>query len=95
MQPIEKIANAALCTSGGKIIAVARPGRHGDVIKMMVGDLGYSREDVGYSVQGFTTTAARFVGRSVAFLIARDALQLKPETKVLNGLADLFSEDIW
>lgn len=95
MSGIERIDCAALCLRSGKVISLPRPARHGDVIRHMIDLLGLTREDVGFSIQGFTTTQRRFVGRAVAFLIAYDAEQLKAETRVIGGVMQLFSEDVW
>lgn len=87
----ERIAVAA-CRGGpgGKVYAVGRPGRHGDVFK------GMEAHGVDYfpqpDDQGFVTNKGRFVGRIEARDIAVAAGQLLPRA---SAGPELYSECVW
>jgi hypothetical protein len=70
---------------------VARPGRHPDVIRLMVKS-GVPAPIVG--IQGFITNDGDFHMRRKALMIARREGQLlKPDEK--RDGDELFSEDVW
>lgn len=77
---------AAAIRSGGVIITVERPGRHGDCINFL------HRLGQDYADQGFLTNRGRFVDRKQAARIAWEAGQGSAR-EICNG--NLFSEDLW
>lgn len=86
---------AAILSEDGEVHSVPRPGRHHDVIALMIGK-GYPAPIRGE--QGFLVAVpggkmdGRFVRRVPAKHIARAAGQLRPTAMPLR---ELFSEDIW
>lgn len=82
----ERITTAAI-KSGGVIVTVERPLRHGSCINFLNAHGLEYRE-----CQGFLTSTGRFVDRQEAGLIAKAAGQGEPRD-VCNG--NLFSEDLW
>ena len=81
----ERITTAAI-KSGGVIVTVERPGRHGECINWL------NRLGQDYMGQGFLTSHGRFVDRVEAGRIAKAAGQGEPRA-LCNG--NLFSEDLW
>lgn len=85
----ERIEFAAIRDHDGKVYWVERPGRHGDVIRLMV--------NVGRPIpingkQGFVTDRGRFVDRQEACRLALACGQIdKPKFQPNT----LFSEDVW
>jgi hypothetical protein len=78
---------------GEAVYSVPRPGRHGDVYRVIEADpVADIANDGGPDTQGFLTSTGRFVGRIEARDLARQAGQLLPETKPHS---ELFSEDVW
>ena len=84
----ETIDRAAISHNGG-VFDVPRPGRHHDVIALMR-NLGIPAPIRG--LQGFITSAGRFVDRMEAATIATVAGQIKEKTGPTHVL---FSEDMW
>ena len=87
--PDERIAVAAV-RQDGEIFSLPRPGRHCNVIALMV-KKGFPIPITGEN--GFLTEGGRFVGREEAMKIALEADQLlsraNPEARKLT------SEDVW
>ena len=73
------------------VYSVPRPGRHGDVIKLMRG-AGLPRITVNLLNQGFTTHSGVFVNREAAYIIAKDSGQLRGDGSFPGTL---FTEDLW
>ena len=85
-----EIESAAIMSAvDGKVHSVPKPGRHHDVIALMVA-LGYDKPIRGE--QGFLTNTGLFVRRVPAKNIAREAGQLL-DTEM--GHRRLYSEDVW
>lgn len=85
----EKIDAAAIRLSDGVVVAVARPGRHHDVIRKVK----EQNLNLRQAVQGFLIDLNRFVDREEAFKIASSAGQIirnKPK-----AITWLYSEDLW
>ena len=80
---------AAIQDADGTVFSVPRPGRHPDVIKLMV-SLGKPTPVKGQ--QGFVTNQGRFVDRIEGKTIAKEANQLIERA---SKLPKLFSEDLW
>lgn len=70
----------------GMVYSLPRPARHHHILHAMP-EMGRSPSR---SMQGFLTSTGRFVGRRQARVIAIRAGQVEP-----NGIAELFSEDLW
>jgi len=94
-----EIIVAAAIRINGVVCAVEKPGRHHDVIHRLAGAFD-KRPIVG--VQGFVTSAGRFVDRFEAARIATAADQILPvdgsdgvaiKRDLIGGR--LFSEDVW
>jgi hypothetical protein len=87
---------AAAIKEGRLVCSVARPGRHGDVMRQMATE-GFPIPIVGQ--QGFLTSDGLFVDRVEANRIAVIAEQTK--LGPCNGIAfetvgrELYSEDVW
>ena len=88
MSDQETIATAAILHEGAPY-SVPRPGRHGDVVRLLDGKFPGAGPFV--EEQGFMTSAGRFVGREEAGRIALAAGQ----TPALRWGRELFSEDLW
>lgn len=91
METIETIEKAAILRNGN-IYSISRPGRHHDVIRMIVESLGL--QTIGDHEQGFVTSLGRFARRKPAAIIARAAGQIG-EVKNTSPQDTLFSEDLW
>ena len=92
---IERITSAAVCYSG-MIISMASPARHPDVVHKLHAVLEAQRADTSFVhllEQGFVTSTGRYVGRKEAYMIAKEAGQLKDG--VGDAPPDLYSEDVW
>lgn len=90
-----KITNAAIKSNiTGEVYYVPKPGRHSDVIFMMV-EQGHASPVAG--IQGFITSNGQFVDRRLAFAIAYLAKQITQEQydRRKDGIYELFSEDVW
>lgn len=85
------IVRAAILHAG-RVYSVDRPGRHGDVIRIMA---QAGLDAAAMHDQGFLTDTGRFVDRVQARQIAARSGQLLPPRK--NGYTGpkLFSEDLW
>lgn len=85
--PLPRVERAAIKASNGHVFSVARPGRHHDVIRLMV-----EKGANPHGEQGFVLTDGRFVDRAKAADIALKTGQ----TKALKfNRYELFSEDLW
>jgi hypothetical protein len=73
----------------GEVHSLPSPARHIDVIMDMAAK-GYPPGST--LIQGFVTTAARFVDRKEAFRLAQNGGQIKDTPR---GPPDLHSEDMW
>jgi len=82
------VAVAAIRAMDGKVFSVPRPGRHHDVIALMVKE-GYPIPVRG--LQGFLLSNGEFVGRLMAARIAKEAGQIKDT----QWPPQLYSEDLW
>ena len=80
---------AAIQDHDGKVYSVPRPGRHHDVIKIMVHE-GIKIPITGE--QGFVLSNGNFVSRKAAKLIAINAHQLLERASKRD---ELFSECVW
>jgi len=86
----DRVGQAAIMTSDGKVWSVPRPGRHDAVFKL-ISRAGY--ESPYHEVHGFITERdGVFLTRAQALRIARASGQLK---KPLIGGGILTSEDLW
>lgn len=85
---MEIIVRAAIKSDDGAIYSVPQPGRHHNIIALMV-DIGHSKPIRG--VQGFVTSSGKFVDRREAAKIAFESGQIKKETQPIT----LYSEDLW
>lgn len=87
----ERIVRAAIWWQNA-VWSVEKPGRHGDVIRLMAArpdhDLAHTHS------QGFLTSEGRYVGRETAFQIATAAGQIIKKTGN-PGDTTLYSEDVW
>lgn len=83
----ETITNAAI-QHGGITYSLDRPGRHGDILKLMAG-VRVDRLPIQPEEQGFLTSEGRFVDRKEAMRIAFDAGQIEEQK------SELFTEDLW
>jgi hypothetical protein len=81
---------AAACLRNGLIYSVPRPGRHGDIIRLMC-DNGCEAPIIR-SKQGFISSDGRFLTRREAFVLACRSGQLQEDEK---KDAILVSEDLW
>ena len=84
----ERITGVALLTDDGALWSLPKPARHGKLFALAA----YSGVNAEPCLQGFTTSAGRFVGRIEARKIA-DAMG-----QILAGArshSELYSEDIW
>jgi hypothetical protein len=87
------LAAAIRVNATGIVFSVPAPGRHHDVIRVMVHEHGIAPPiDHGRYEQGFTLDDGTFVRRKPAKHIARAAGQLLPRA---SDHAELFSEDVW
>jgi hypothetical protein len=86
---IELVVAAAIKTTGGLILMVERPGRHGECISL----LHWSK--LPYENQGFITNKGRFVDRKEAAEIVMNAKQGSPRVGSFNPNNLLYSEDMW
>ena len=83
------IQAAAIRAPDGQVFSVPRPGRHHDVISLMI-EAGWLAPIRG--VQGFITDDGAFVDRTAALEIAKANGQIVQK----HGSANLlFSEDMW
>lgn len=87
--PHPRVVAAAIIGYDGKAYHVPAPGRHHDVIQLMV-KLGHPTPIKG--LQGFMLSDGRFVRRSKARVIAEERGQLLPRH---SNLKELYSEDVW
>lgn len=85
----ERIVAAAIKHPSGRVYSVPAPGRHHNVIALMVKERA---GQVMQSEQGFLTSDDRFVDRIEARAIATAAAQLLERD---GGLPKLYSEDVW
>lgn len=85
----ERITAAAIKHPSGTVYSVPAPGRHHNVIALMVKE---RTGQVMQSAQGFITSTGRFVDRVEARAIATQAGQLLDRD---GGLPQLYSEDVW
>ena len=70
--------------------------RHYNCLYQMVAITGKYEYQIGESVQGFLTNRNRFVDRTEAFKIAKEANQILEDSGVYNfSSAKLFSEDLY
>lgn len=83
------VERAAILHSDGTVYSVPRPGRHHNVIALMI-SLGFPAPIRGE--QGFLLSDGSFARRRPALRIARKAGQIKREHAPGIGL---FSEDMW
>jgi hypothetical protein len=84
------VERAAIKDHDGKVYTVPRPGRHHDVIKMMVNS--YFRPIPITGEQGFVLSDGTFADRVRAREVAEAANQLL--SRASTG-KELFSEDVW
>jgi hypothetical protein len=84
-----RVQQAAIQTQTGEVFTVPRPGRHGDVLRVL-SDKGVSQ--IG-RLPGFVLSDGRFVDRKEAAQIAFRAGQYLTPPATQPGL--LFSEDLW
>lgn len=84
-----RVMAAAIKDHDGKVYHVEQPGRHHDVIRLMV-RAGCKKPVTG--TQGFLLSDGQFVGRIAARFVAMAAGQLLPRD---SKLKELFSEDVW
>ena len=84
----ERIISAAI-HQGGVILSLPAPARHHTIIKACVDNLGLPAPING--IQGFLTSAGRFVNRVEALHLAQSANQIS----LLHEAKELFSEDLW
>jgi hypothetical protein len=66
--------------------------RHSDCIQAMI-KLGFSMKETRALESGFLTTNNRFVDRTEGFAIAKDNIQILPDSRIIEGT--LFSENIY
>jgi hypothetical protein len=83
------VVAAAIVGFDGKVYSVPKPGRHHDVIRMMV-ESGHPKPITGE--QGFLLSDGRFVDRESAKIVAINAGQLLARA---SHSSDLFSECVW
>lgn len=91
---MERIA-AAACRHKGQVFHLPPPARHWNVIAHIVSECQVQEHEFPICPppdQGFVTDTGRFVDRTEAWKIARDADQLLPTAYVTTHL---FSEDVW
>ncbi len=89
----EVVAAAAVRAGDGKVWWLQRPCRHCHVMHAMWQAYGDARPREEREVQGFITTAGRFVDRNEAMRIAVERGQpFKDEPRYTDTL---FSEDLW
>jgi hypothetical protein len=89
-KPIKFIAAAAIKSDYDNVVhSVPVPGRHHDVIRIMVGR-GYPTPIRG--TQGFILNTGKFVDRKAARKVAEAAGQLLDRA---SDSDELFSEDVW
>lgn len=89
------VAAAIKSDYDGVIYHVPKPGRHSDVIFMLV-EQGHPRPITG--LQGFLTSNGQFVDRHLALSIAYLSGQVSQELydrKTASEEWELFSEDVW
>lgn len=79
---------AAIRTTTGQVFSVPKPGRHGDVFRM----LQKSGASWHGATQGFLTSEGNFVTRAEAAVIAFSAGQLPHDQTIPETV---FSEDLW
>lgn len=92
--PDLRILCAAIRDHDGTVYSVPVPGRHHDVIRVMIHEHGCKKPVTGD--QGFVASDGRFVDREIARRIAVDANQFKrDDPRVPHHATDLFSEDLW
>lgn len=84
-----RIECTAILNTDGKVFTIPRPGRHHDVIRLMV-QAGCPKPITG--TQGFLASDGKFVEREPAKVIAQQAGQLLPRA---SNSTELFSEDMW
>ncbi len=94
MDEREMITAAAMRTEDGTVMALAPPARHNDVMRWMI-DRGLGSDGIAMSDQGFVTNHGRWVDRFEALAIAKEAGQVVEHRRLVPGLAELFSEDLW
>lgn len=88
----KKITAAAIRATDGRVFHVPRPGRHGDVMVLMVGTYGFERPVKQEHIQGFITEDGMFWDRVQAHRLASYAKQILPGH---GGHRELYSEDLW
>ena len=87
---VTTVVAAAVRTSDGRVFSVRRPGRHHDVVHMMVERFGIPQ--TGDQEQGFLLSDGTFCRRAAARTVAEQAGQLLPRAM---DLKELYSEDVW
>jgi len=84
----ERITGAALLTSSGELWSLPAPNRHHHLFALAA----FQGREVPSGIQGFTTSAERFVTREEALALAEAANQ--PISKH-GDPRQLYSEDLW
>ena len=85
----ERITGVAILTEDGRLFALPRPNRHGNLFALA----DFHGQDGEPSVQGFMTNRGRFVDRKEAMSIACQTNG--PWRSVRPDRPELFSEDLW
>ena len=86
---LERITGVAILTEDGRLFALPKPNRHGNLFALA----DFYGQDGEPSVQGFTTNTGRFVDRKEAMSIA--CRTNGPWRSVRPDRNELFSEDLW
>lgn len=92
--PKETIVRAA-CKHNGAIYDVPAPGRHHNVIRMLVDMQLAGPANPVTDTGGFLTSTGRYVDREEAWLIAEAAGQLLARAPTDGRGGMLYSEDVW
>lgn len=88
----KRIKAAAIRATDGRVFHVPQPGRHGDVMIIMVDQHGFPRPVGQEHIQGFITEDGTFWDRVQAHRLASHAKQIIPGR---GGRRELYSEDLW
>ena len=93
----ERITHVAIALVDGTIYSLPEPARHTSVLLALQRD----GRSAYHSMQGFMTSAGRFLDRAEAWRVACDAgqvplsLQREKQARYKNMIIPLYSEDIW
>lgn len=80
----------------GLVFSVPRPGRHGDVIRLMVETFGEEVHDACFTRdQGFVLSDGSFADRMTAWRLAERSGQLLARAPTDGCGGVLYSEDVW